>query len=67
MPAKTRTYVRHIVIPSDKHDDIDSLLDQLILEETEGGATVKTITSSMDDGGLVIYTIMFERIVMKKY
>jgi hypothetical protein len=65
MPAKTQTYVRHIGITPDKNKDIDSLVDQLILEETDTGATVKAIASCMDEAGFVLYTLLFERAVIK--
>lgn len=59
--AKTRTYVKHLEIYHDNWKNIDSLLDATILKETETGATFKSITSCADDG-MVLFTLMFERI-----
>lgn len=60
--ARTRTYVKHVEIMPDNHSAIDSLLDALILKETDTGATFKDITSCMDEAGAVLFTIAFERI-----
>lgn len=59
--AKTRTYVKTLRIEPDAHRNIEALLDELILKETDTGASFRGITSCMDDG-YIVYTVVFERI-----
>ena len=60
--AMTRTYVKTITIEPANHKNIESLLDALILKETEKGASFRGITSCMDESGGIVYTIVFEHL-----
>jgi hypothetical protein len=46
----------------DKWKDIDAIIDAAILKETMTGATFKAITSFVDEGGMAVFTVVFERI-----
>lgn len=59
--ANTRTYVKHVEVFHDKWKDIDSILGNLIIAETNTGASFKAITSAVDDGN-ALFTVVFERI-----
>jgi len=57
-----QTYVKHTIIKYEKFNNVDSIIGDLIAEETSSGAVFKTINSSID-GGSALFVLVFERIL----
>ena len=58
--SQARTYVKHAIVGYDKFSNVDSIIDDLIDNETSTGAVFKSINTSID-GGSALFLLVFER------